>query len=445
VLELPDGGKHRVALVVGDVVGRGPAAGRGDGPAAQRAGRQPGQRPDPGGALEQLDLFARRVRGARASTVVCAVLDLDTGELCYACAGHPPPMVVSGDGGVRLLTAGRGTPLGVVGRPPFVEAGDRLDPGSSILLCSDGLFERRDEVVDDGINRLAEVLGGLSGLPGDVADTLLDRMVAGRSAPDDVAFVLARMLPAALRMRLPADPRQLGVLRRAVARWCAEQGTGEDALTDLQLALGEAATNAIEHAYLHGDAAHVQVDLERTATGELDVRVGDAGRWRPPPADPGFRGRGLALIRDLTTDVVVEPGPEGTTVRFRMPAVPAPPPAAPGPPVAGPPAAPVAGPVPVGASVRRLDGPDGVRWQVAGDLDLVGVADVRGELLAELDRAATLTLVLAGDCWVSSAGVALLAELAQRAGRPLRVITPVGSPARRMLALAGLDRVLRGG
>ncbi|HZG91304.1 MAG TPA: hypothetical protein VEZ42_13920, partial [Pseudonocardia sp.] len=98
-----------------------------------------------------------------------------------------------------------------------------------------------------------------------------------------------------------------------------------------------------------------------------------------------------------------------------------------------------------GASVRRLDGPDGVRLQVAGDLDLVGVADVRGELLAELDRAATLTLVLAGDCWVSSAGVALLAELAQRAGGPLRVVTPVGSPARRMLALAGLDRVLRGG
>ncbi|HZG92190.1 MAG TPA: SpoIIE family protein phosphatase, partial [Pseudonocardia sp.] len=326
VLELPDGGKHRVALVVGDVVGRGPAAAAvmGQLRSALAANLVNGQ--TPAGALEQLDLFARRVRGARASTVVCAVLDLDTGELCYACAGHPPPMVVSGDGGVRLLTAGRGTPLGVVGRPPFVEAGDRLDPGSSILLCSDGLFERRDEVVDDGINRLAEVLGGLSGLPGDVADTLLDRMVAGRSAPDDVAFVLARMLPAALRMRLPADPRQLGVLRRAVARWCAEQGTGEDALTDLQLALGEAATNAIEHAYLHGDAAHVQVDLERTATGELDVRVGDAGRWRPPPADPGFRGRGLALIRDLATDVVVEPGPEGTTVRFRMPAVPAPPP-----------------------------------------------------------------------------------------------------------------------
>jgi hypothetical protein len=67
---------------------------------------------------------------------------------------------------------------------------------------------------------------------------------------------------------------------------------------------------------------------------------------------------------------------------------------------------------------------------------------VRAELLAELDRSGPVTLELAPDCWISSAGVALLVELARRAQRPLRVLTAEGSPARRMLSLAGLDQVL---
>jgi serine phosphatase RsbU (regulator of sigma subunit)/anti-sigma regulatory factor (Ser/Thr protein kinase)/ABC-type transporter Mla MlaB component len=435
------GGGERIALVVGDVVGRGPAAAAvmGQLRSALAANLVNGQ--SPAGALEQLDLYARRVDGARASTVACAVVDLETGELRYACAGHPPPVVVDRDGAVRLLTDGRGTPLGVTGRPPYAEAADRLDPGTSILLCSDGLFERRDEVIDVGLDRLAGVLADLDGPPEDVADDLLDRMLAGRSAPDDVAFVLARVLPGPLELRLPAAPEQLGTLRRAVAGWADAVGMGEDGVTDLQLAVGEAATNAVEHAYRGREPAFVRVELARAPMGAIDVRVGDAGRWRPPPVDPGFRGRGLSLIRDIAEDVAVEPGPDGTTVRFRMPAVPV---DAPPRPTRSARAATPPPPAPprTGAAVHRKTGPDGVRLEIEGDLDLAGVADVRAELLAELDRSGPVTLELARDCWISSAGVALLAELARRARRPLRVITAEGSPAGRMLSLAGLDQVL---
>ncbi|MCO1657194.1 SpoIIE family protein phosphatase [Pseudonocardia humida] len=445
VLELPDGGRERIALVVGDVVGRGPAAAAvmGQLRSALAANLVNGQ--GPAGALEQLDLFARRVTGARASTVACAVLDLGSGELRYACAGHPPPLVVGTDGAVRRLTEGRGTPLGVTGRPPYAEAADHLEPGATVLLCSDGLFERRNEVVDRGLDRLAAVLGELDGPPEEVADELLDRMIADRSAPDDVAFVLARLLPGPLRLRLAAEPEQLGVLRRAVGAWCQMIGMGEGGLTDLQLALGEAVTNSVEHAYLGAEPAGVDVELDRLPGGAVDVRVRDSGHWRPPPEDPGFRGRGLSLIRDIAEELAVEPGPDGTTVRFRVPAVPldAPPgsrfpsPAHPSEPVEEAPA-----PL-VGASLRRRTGSDGVRLHVDGDLDLAGVADVRAELLAELGRSGTVTLVLGRECWVSSAGIALLAELARSADRPVRVHTPEGSPARRMLALAGLDRVLQ--
>ena len=436
-----DLGDQRFALVVGDVVGRGPAAAAvmGQLRSALAANLVNGQQP--ADALEQLDLFARRVEGAMASTVVCATIDCRTGDLRYACAGHPPPLV-SGPDGVRLLADGRGTPLGVFGRPPFVEADDRLDPGETILLCSDGLFERRNEVIDDGMDRLAAVFGGLVGTrPEPSADALLDRMSEGSAVPDDTALVLARLLPAPLRLELAAEPKELAGLRRVVARWCAQAGVDEAALTDLQLALGEAATNAVEHAYPPGAGGIVRVDLDLTSDATVTVRVADEGKWRPPPADPGYRGRGLALIRELARDVDVAAGPAGTVVTFRMPPEPV--------------------EVPVGAGARRAwsprvqrapvpvprirSGAGPVHVEVSGDLDLAGVQEVRSELLERVSAGTPLVLELAADCYVSSAGVALLTELTERggaAGAGVTVVSPADSAARRILRLAGLDEVI---
>ncbi|MCW0215871.1 MAG: SpoIIE family protein phosphatase [Pseudonocardia sp.] len=438
----------RVALVVGDVVGRGPSAAAvmGQLRSALAANLVNGQ--SPASALEQLDLFARRVEGARASTVACAVVDCASGELVYACAGHPPPLAAGRDGGVRLLDEGRGTPLGVSGRPPFVESTTRIEVGETILLCSDGLFERRDEVIDDGLDRLVATFGPLAhAQPRDVVDTLLDRMLAGSGAPDDTAVVIARLLPLPLRELLPADAERLAPLRRRVTAWSTDCGLAPDALTDLQLAVGEAVTNAIEHAYADGVAEPageaVDVRLRVLQDGSVDVRVADRGTWRPPPEDPGYRGRGLALIRELAHDVAVEPGEDGTVVRFRVPPAPVEQPAAlPGD------AFEAHGTVPPGdgpARLRRWADEHTVRLHVDGDLDLAGVAAVRSDLLVELDGGRPLTLTLGTDSFVSSAGIALLVEVAQRAraaGGGLTVVTPSDSPSRRILVLAGLDTVI---
>ncbi|MCU1628884.1 MAG: hypothetical protein JWP64_3833 [Pseudonocardia sp.] len=438
----------RVALVVGDVVGRGPSAAAvmGQLRSALAANLVNGQ--SPASALEQLDLFARRVEGARASTVACAVVDCATGELVYACAGHPPPLAAGRDGGVRLLDQGRGTPLGVSGRPPFVESTTRIEIGETILLCSDGLFERRTEVIDDGLARLVETFGPLAHVqPRDMVDTLLDRMLAGSGAPDDTAVVVARLLPLPLHERLPADAERLAPLRRRVTAWSKDCGLDADAVTDLQLALGEAVTNAVEHAYLGGQAEPadeaVDVVLRVLEDGAVDVRVTDRGVWRPPPEDPGYRGRGLALIRELAHDVRVEPGESGTVVRFRVPPAPVEHPLAlPGTALGADGAeAPAEGP----ARLRRWADEHTVRLHVDGDLDLAGVAAVRSDLLAELDGGRTLTLTLDSDSYVSSAGIALLSEVAQRAraaGGELTVVTPSDSPSRRILVLAGLDTVI---
>jgi anti-sigma regulatory factor (Ser/Thr protein kinase) len=135
--------------------------------------------------------------------------------------------------------------------------------------------------------------------------------------------IAARLLPAPLEARLPADPARLSGVRRAVAAWTATAGVPEEVAEDLQLALGEALANAVEHAYAAGGdgAGRCSYRVARDADGGIRVEVRDTGVWRPPPADKGFRGRGLDLIHALGSDVEIShrPGATGTSVRFRMP------------------------------------------------------------------------------------------------------------------------------
>lgn len=456
-----DLGDDLVALVVGDVVGRGPAAAAVMGQLRSAVASNLVNGQPPARALEQLDQYALRVRGAMASTVAIATIDTGTGEMRYASAGHPPPLVAGPDG-VRTLSEGRGVPLGISGRPPFPEAVDRMEPGETILLCSDGLFERRNEVIDDGLARLSAAFDELSAAqPRDMADTLLHRMSEGMVIPDDTVVVVARLMPPPLRIAIEADPKRLAPLRRAVAAWAAQCGMGPDAVSDLQLTVGEAATNSIEHAYLPEDTdgrAGVDLDLALTADGSVAVRVTDGGRWRPPPPDPGYRGRGIALIRELAGDVHIDPSDSGTTVRFLLPAIPV----EVGTPGAGPPVEFVAGePEPdrdridtpsgdgddgtVRARLRAVPDAHGVRIGIVGDLDLGGVSAIRAPLMEHVDRGLPITLNLPGEAFVSSAGMALLSEVARRMrtnGAALTLVAPAGSQARRSLVLSGLDTVI---
>lgn len=133
-----------------------------------------------------------------------------------------------------------------------------------------------------------------------------------------------------LRLCHPADPEELHVIRRHIDRWAEQEGLPADVTIDLQLAVGEAVANGVEHAYRHpgpGDGtveagpATVDVELDVRA-GDPDavvVRVADHGRWRPAPTNPGYRGRGLLMIERLARRVRVLCSPRGTEVRFEIP------------------------------------------------------------------------------------------------------------------------------
>ena len=189
VLPLSDG---RVALAVGDVVGKGSraAAAMGRLRSALQAFAMEGL--GPAEILARLSRFAETVPEANCATVALALVRPADGEVVYACAGHPYPLLVSAGGAARLLRDGRGGPLAGWAGVRFGEARVRLGEDDALALYTDGLVERRGEDLDVGLARLEAAAGPLSGRRvEDICDGLLDALGADE-APDDIALLVAR-------------------------------------------------------------------------------------------------------------------------------------------------------------------------------------------------------------------------------------------------------------
>lgn len=117
----------------------------------------------------------------------------------------------------------------------------------------------------------------------------------------------------------PADPAQLGPIRADVRVWLASLRVEEETAEDLVLAVSEAASNAIEHAYAPG-AAHPQVGIRLwTADGHVHAEITDHGSWREPPTGPSCRGHGITIMRGLVRSVSIGHADGGTTVLIRHP------------------------------------------------------------------------------------------------------------------------------
>jgi serine/threonine-protein kinase RsbW len=129
----------------------------------------------------------------RMATAVFAELDLATGDLRMASAGHPAPLVV--DGAKAWFPAFEpGAPFGA----PVTDAPEwtgQLPSGNALVFYTDGLVEDRQRDIDDGTRRLmrAAVAAGTT-VPDQLADAVLDSLVAGERA-DDVALLVVRRTP----------------------------------------------------------------------------------------------------------------------------------------------------------------------------------------------------------------------------------------------------------
>jgi hypothetical protein len=183
----------RYELVAGDVVGKGLGAASAMGRlrSAVRAYAVGGSAPAE--ILAQLDRFAAIDPPVRYATVVCAEIDLDTGAVCMASAGHPPALRVEPDGAAGYLWEGRSAPLRALapGRCRQ-QAAFTLAPGARLVLYTDGLIERRDEPLDEGFARLAAAAGGTVSDLAAQLDTIVRGVRAAGPAQDDACVLIAR-------------------------------------------------------------------------------------------------------------------------------------------------------------------------------------------------------------------------------------------------------------
>jgi serine phosphatase RsbU (regulator of sigma subunit)/anti-sigma regulatory factor (Ser/Thr protein kinase) len=309
-LTLPDG---RVGFVVGDVVGKGVAA------AATMAQLRNGMRAltledaRPAATVTKLNRLLEGITDSPFVTLSYLALDPLTGDATLVSAGHLPLLVIAPDGVCSYLEGGRGLPLGVDSELQYTGWDTRLAPGSTLVLFTDGLVERRDRSIDEGLARLLDVARASDGDPSELADLVVEEMLGTDPRGDDVAVLVVRLDVVPLdTLAHELDPRldSLDLLRSELEQWLERGAIPVRDARDVLLAAWEAGANAIEHAGLTSEPVAVRAILDGD---RVRVTVADRGRWRQsrPRSD---RGLGLRMIQALMTQVDIDRSDAGTRV-----------------------------------------------------------------------------------------------------------------------------------
>ena len=190
VIPLPHG---RCALVIGDVTGHDIRAASLMGQVRTATRTLATLDLAPAEILTRLDQITADLAGTETSaTCLYAAYDRATATCDIACAGHPPPALARPGHPIDFPDLPPGLPLGSgLGDARYRAARLRLPPGSTLVLYTDGLIERRDADITTGMTRLAEALQTVAGLPASEAcDTLVGTLAPNPA--DDIAILMAR-------------------------------------------------------------------------------------------------------------------------------------------------------------------------------------------------------------------------------------------------------------
>jgi anti-sigma regulatory factor (Ser/Thr protein kinase)/putative methionine-R-sulfoxide reductase with GAF domain len=310
VIELPSG---MLGVAIGDVVGHGVRAAALMGQLRTALHAYAIQGHSPGRVLELVDRFAHAMSDDAMATAAYAVLDPETGKVQLASAAHLPPIVV-GDGRAWVEELTPAPPLGAFPYGSCPEHEFTLATGYTLFFYTDGLVERPGTALNLSMNELALTL--VNATSAEAACRLaVEELVPLEGLRDDAAMIAVQNgeIPAQLRLQLPAVPGVLANMRRGLRRWLRMHGATDSDLTEVTLAVSEACSNAIEHAY---SPAPAMFELEGTAQGDVVTFViSDGGRWRAPRGHD--RGRGLTIIDAAMDEVEVKSDETGTSVRMQ--------------------------------------------------------------------------------------------------------------------------------
>jgi len=325
-------GEH-IVFSVGDVMGKGAAAAAlmGQVRSAVRAYAVTGQ--SPAEILSSLDRLFDVMVDDRVVTVVVGIINPTTGAVVLSNAGHPPPLVVRAEGTASyaatqsslLIAAGLGGPV-----RPSQEL--FLHPGDTLVMYSDGLLERRGELVTVGMERLAEVATVIAaeGWPAEPAAVLATLLSDDESADDVVVLSLSylgianevELAPSGGTGRDGMSTLRLNpvVESTPMARhWIAAHL--RDFPPDVAECAGLLTSELVTNAVLHANTP-LSVTLHMLSD-RIRVDVADRNPVVPSLKDYGAdaaTGRGLTLFNALAKDWGVQKAEGGKIVWFELPA-----------------------------------------------------------------------------------------------------------------------------
>jgi PAS domain S-box-containing protein len=327
-LTLKDG---RVLVALGDVCGIGPRAVSDAAMARYTLELLARTDDDPETILGSMARNMReRLGGERFVRMVVARLDPERAVLHYATAGHVPPLLFRAATGETEWLGEGGLPLGVEDEPTYKNGALELNPGDTLFLYTDGVTEAARRGRPMGQGRLSDLVQEFGpGTPGELVQGVRRAVEAwvDKGLGDDLAMVAVQVVPdtavdaPARELVLPNEPSRIRDVRSFISEFLTDLRAPLDVASEIVLAAGEAAGNAVK--YGRKESVQGEVRVRCVVQGvNIQITIADDGpgfeisdepaMGQPDPLAAG--GRGLFLMRELMDEVDIDSSPEGTTV-----------------------------------------------------------------------------------------------------------------------------------
>lgn len=267
-----------------------------------------GMKRDTGELLLDMHRFTQHESDLRGATLCITLFDPTTGELSCVTAGRPGPWVLDGAGGMRQLLGTRSGPLGEAEHTEIdrLDSTHQLATGETVVLYG---AESTWTAMD-----LAELLTARMSADPDVLVADADAFAGMGARVAMVAFTRVPVPGGSLTLERPANADELPGIRRQFEYWLDAVCCPPETAQRLVLALNEAVTNAVEHAYRGATTDTVRVSAEIEQDRSIRITVADNGSWRVPQPAGSYRGRGLLMMQEVVDRVAIDRDSRGTTV-----------------------------------------------------------------------------------------------------------------------------------